>query len=110
MKIKNIIIIIIILSLFFAIRQSVIVGKRNDKNKYDASFEGIIVKKIRRRGDIVFFKDFATNKVKEIYATSELNNNSKIGDTIVKLANSNKCIIKSRSKEIIVERYYGLDF
>jgi len=109
MKIKYIIIIIIVLSLFFAVRESIIAGERNDKDKYNTSFKGVVVKKVRRRGDIIFYKNFTSHQIGEIYASGELQDNSIVGDTIVKLENSNRCILKNGRKNISLKCYFNLD-
>jgi len=102
-------IVIAISLLIFSVRHTNKLSKIYDTNKYNSSFKGIILKKVRRRGNIVFYRNLLTYEEGEIYASSELQDNSVVGDTIIKIAKSNKCILKSKSKQLIVKCYFDLD-
>lgn len=104
--IKYVFIATVITVLFFSIRYTNRLGRIHEKNRFDNGFTGVITKKIRQRGDIIYYRDVLTNDISEIYASEELNINSEVGDTIVKLRESNKCIIKSKSKRIIVRCFF----
>ena len=101
-------IIIILFIIFVFINKSYTdkIGEKNLKDKLEFGFTGIILNKFRHRGDIIVYKNLFTNVKREIYATSGLNDNSNIGDTIIKLPKSNLCIIKNKKKSIKVECYY----
>lgn len=96
----------VITVLFYSIRYTNRLGRIHEKDRFDNAFTGVITKKIRQRGDIIYYRDLSTKAINEINASEELNSNSTVGDTIIKLKQSNKCIIKSKSKNIIVRCYF----
>ncbi|TPG41672.1 hypothetical protein [Flavobacterium pectinovorum] len=85
------------------------IGEKNLQDIFRSEYKGLVLKKFRRRGNIILCKNLVTNKSTEIYATRILNKNSSIGDTIIKIANSNLCIIKNKRKNIKM-KCYELDF
>ena len=85
------------------------IGEKNLENILKSKYKGVIVKKFRRRGDIIVYKNLETNKLREIYATVVFDEKSKIGDTIIKIPNQNLCVIKNKNKNIKV-KCYELDF
>lgn len=81
------------------------IGRKNDDEIFKSAYHGVIINKFRRRGDIIVYRNLDSNIEREIYATSELNENSLIGDTIFKLPNSNLCVIKNKTKQFKVACY-----
>ena len=83
--------------------------KRDNNELFNSEFRGLIIKKYRQRGDIIIYRNLKNNIEGEIYATSELNKNSNIGDTIIKLPKSNLCIVKNKT-ELFNGPCYFIDF
>jgi len=81
--------------------------KEDRLEDYKANFMGIIIKKYRQKGgDIIFYKDLKTFEDHEINPSDELTENCNVGDTIIKLPRSNKCVLKNKGKNIKVECHY----
>ncbi|SNR73620.1 hypothetical protein [Flavobacterium sp. ov086] len=110
-KIKNNIGTSIILTfILFCIVSSYFGDKKYKENRlmdYYSSFTGIIIKKYRQKGGVlIFYKDLTTFKSYQINPSDELIENCNVGDTITKLTQTNKCILKNKSKNLKVECYY----
>jgi hypothetical protein len=82
-------------------------GKKHDDERFKSEYKGLIIKKYRQRGDIIIYRDLKNNIEGVIYATSELNENSNIGDTIIKLPNSNLCIVKNKTEQFNGTCYFN---
>jgi len=67
MKTKNVVAVIIILSLGVALWLTSKARSRNRKYEYSSTFKGTIVKKKYYRGILVYYKDLSTNKIDDIY-------------------------------------------
>jgi len=109
-KIKNnwgkIIIIIFIIFVFVSKRYIDKIGEKNLKNLFKSEYKGIVKDKYNYRGlTVVCFGLLGYNDW-NINSTEELYKNSTIGDTIIKIANSNLCIIKNKNKSIKVDCYF----
>lgn len=104
--------IIILIFIIFVIISKSFTDKIEEKNLqdiYKSEYKGVVLKKEIYRGFTVTYRNLKTYKERGINATEILYKNSNIGDTIIKMANSNLCIIKNKSKKIKVE-CYELDF
>jgi hypothetical protein len=95
-------IIIVSISKFFTDK----IGDKNLQDTYKSEYKGIVLKKYEYRGLTLIYKNLKTYEESPINATEILYENSNIGDTIIKIPNSNLCIIKNKCKSIKVECYY----
>lgn len=103
-----ILVFILISSLISTMIYTRILRNKNRREVFTQEFKGVIKKKFRQRGDIIVYQNLKTNKEDEIYSSFELNENAEINDTIIKLPNSNNCIIKNGIKEVQVPCYFWL--
>ncbi len=76
---------------------------------FKSEYTGLVLEKIQYRGLTIRYKNLKTKKDRDINSTENLFYNSNVGDTIIKIANSNLCIIKNKNKNIKL-KCYELDF
>lgn len=68
-----------------------------------SKFTGIITQKYRQKGAVIFFyRNVETNIETQINPSDAFANSAEINDTIIKLPDSNECIIKNSNKLIKV--------
>lgn len=95
------IILILLLSNYFTSKK----GYLEIQKAYKEEFKGIIISKFHRRGEWIIYKDLVLDNEVKTYITLEFSENAEIGDTIIKLPNSNRGIIKNTGKSIEVKFY-----
>lgn len=76
---------------------------------YYMSFTGKVTKKYTHRGAIIDYINSKTNQKDRVLCTYELYINVNVNDTIIKMPNSNSCIIKNKLKNVKVD-CYDIDF
>lgn len=99
--------------LFFIIFLSILIIKpytnnletKKSKKRFKLEKLFVVKKIIKRRGYFLFCEELKNREEFEIYPSNEMLNNINIGDTIHKLPNSNRCIIRNKNKEINVICY-----
>lgn len=80
-------------------------GERFRQEVFSENFEGIIIEKYKNRTSNLKIK--ANQFIYErSFVTSELYNLSSLGDTIIKIKNTNKCYLIHNGKEVYLNYTY----
>ena len=81
--------------------------KKNREIDFHSNYKGIIIKKYRQKGGVIlFYKDLTNFNCYQINPSDELIEKCNIGDTIIKLKNSNLCLLINKNKNLKVECYF----